>query len=71
VLEDCLAARLTPSRSGWSAAGHLAMDLERHFGVRAPVPAVESALRILIRRRRVRVWADACGRRWYRLLDAD
>ena len=47
------------------------MDLERHFGVRAPVPAVESALRILIRRRRVRVWADACGRRWYRLLDAD
>jgi hypothetical protein len=66
-----MAARVTPRRSGWSAAAHLAMDLERRFGVRAPVPAIESALRTLIRRGRVRVWADAGGRRWYRLLDAD
>ena len=66
-----MAARLTPRRSGWSAAAHLAMDLERHFGVRAPVPAIESALRILVRRGRVRVWADGGGRRWYRLADAD
>ncbi|MGE3234480.1 MAG: hypothetical protein AB7O78_12200 [Thermoleophilia bacterium] len=66
-----MAARLTPQRSGWSAAGHLALDLERHFGVRAPLPSIEAALRIMIRRGRVRVWADAAGRRWYRLLDAD
>ena len=66
-----MAARLTPQRSGWSAAGHLAMDLERHFGVRAPLPSIEAALRIMIRRGRVRVWADAAGRRWYRLLDSD
>lgn len=70
VLEDCMAARLTPRRSGWSAAHHLGMDLERHFGVRAPLPAIEAALRILVRRGRVRVWADAGGRRWYRLVDA-
>jgi len=64
-----MAARLTPRRSGWSAAAHLARDLERHFGVRAPLPAVEGALRIMVRRGRVRVWADGAGRRWYRLAE--
>ena len=64
-----MAARLTPRRSGWSAATHLARDLERHFGVRAPLPAVEGALRIMVRRGRVRVWADGAGRRWYRLAE--
>jgi hypothetical protein len=67
VLEEAMAARLTPRRSGWSASAHLAMDLERHFGLRAPLPAIEAALRILVKRGRVRVWADAGGRCWYRL----
>ena len=64
-----MAARLTPRRSGWSAATHLARDLERHFGVRAPLPAIEGALRIMVRRGCVRVWADGAGRRWYRLAE--
>ena len=68
-LADCMAARLGPRRSGWSAASHLALDLERRFGVRAPLPAVETALRTLVRRGRVRVWADAGGRCWYRLTE--
>ena len=70
VLEDCMAARLTPQRSGWSTASHLGRDLERHFGVRAPVPAIERAMRTLVKRRVVRLSADASGTVWYRLRDA-
>ena len=69
VLEECMEARLTPRRSGWSAAAHLGRDLERHFGVRAPLPAIEAALRTLVRRGRARVWVDAAGRSWYRMAD--
>ncbi|MGD9571002.1 MAG: hypothetical protein AB7V62_03835 [Thermoleophilia bacterium] len=67
VLEECMEQRLRPHRSGWSAAHHLGRDLERHFGVRAPSPAIERALRSLARRRRVRLKADAEGVLWYRL----
>ena len=70
VLEDCMAARLTPQRSGWSTATHLGRDLERHFGIRAPVPAIERAMRTLVKRRVVRLSADASGTVWYRLRDA-
>lgn len=68
VLESCMAARLRPDRSGWSAAHHLGWDLERHFGVRAPAGAIDRALRVLSRRRRVRLKVDEQGVLWYRLL---
>jgi hypothetical protein len=67
-LERCMASRLTPGRSGWSASAHLGRDLERFFGVRAPLPSIESALRVLARRGRVRLRADPDGRLWYRLV---
>lgn len=67
VLEACMAARLRPDRSGWSAAHHLGWDLERHFGVRAPEGAIDRALRTLSRRRRVRLKIDEDGVLWYRL----
>ena len=70
VLEECMAARLTPQRSGWSTAMHLGRDLERHFGVRAPVQAIERAMRTLVKRRVVRLTADASGTVWYRLREA-
>jgi hypothetical protein len=70
-LERCMAARLRPGRSGWSAAGHLSRDLERFFGVRAPVPSIEVALRALARRGRVRLRSDDAGRVWYRLVPDD
>ena len=67
VLEECMAARITPRRSGWSTATHLGWDLERHFGVRAPVEAIERAMRALVKRRVVRLTADDTGTVWYRL----
>lgn len=67
VLEACMAKRLRPDRSGWSAAHHLGRDLERHFGVRAPAPSIDRALRTLSRRRRVRLKVDDEGVLWYRL----
>jgi len=67
VLEECMAARLTPQRSGWSTSTHLGWDLERHFGVRAPVQAIERAMRTLVKRRVVRLSADDSGLVWYRL----
>ncbi|MEQ8834623.1 MAG: hypothetical protein RIB67_09295 [Miltoncostaeaceae bacterium] len=67
AIERCMAARLTPDRSGWSAASHLSRDLERHFGVVAPGPAIEAALRVLASRRRVSLRADDDGALWYRL----
>jgi hypothetical protein len=70
VLEECMAARLTPQRSGWSTATHLGRDLERHFGVKAPVEAIERAMRTLVKRRVVRLTADASGVVWYRLRGA-
>lgn len=70
VLEECMAARLTPQRSGWSTAAHLGRDLERHFGVRAPVEAIERAMRTLVKRRVVRLTADASGTVWYRLRES-
>jgi hypothetical protein len=70
VLEQCMAARLTPQRSGWSTAAHLGRDLERHFGVRAPVGAIERAMRTLVKRRVVRLTADDTGVVWYRLRGA-
>jgi hypothetical protein len=70
VLEQCLAARLTPRRSGWSTATHLGWDLERHFGVRAPIGAIERAMRTLVKRRVVRLSADDAGLVWYRLRDS-
>ena len=70
VLEECMAARLSPRRSGWSIATHLGRDLERHFGVRAPVPAIERAMRTLVKRRVVRLTADASGTVWYRLRES-
>ena len=67
VLETCMAQRLRPDRSGWSAAKHLGWDLERHFGVRAPTPSIERALRALARRGKVRLKVDDGGVLWYRL----
>lgn len=69
VLELCMSARLTPHRSGWSAAAHLARDLRRHFGVGAPPEAIEAALRVLAARRRVALRSGADGVLWYRLRD--
>jgi hypothetical protein len=67
ALEECMAARLTPRRSGWSTATHLGRDLERHFGVRAPVEAIERAMKVLVKRRVVRLTSDDSGIVWYRL----
>lgn len=67
VLEACMADRLRPGRSGWSAAVYLGRDLERHFGVRAPVAAIERALRELGRRKRVQLKLDDLRVLWYRL----
>ena len=67
VLEACMAARLTPQRSGWSTATHLGWDLERHFGVKAPIQAIERAMKTLVKRRVVRLTADDSGVVWYRL----
>jgi hypothetical protein len=67
VLERCMAARILPRRSGWSAAHHLRRDLARHFGVSAPPEAIEAALRVLSQRRRVHLKSDERGVLWYRL----
>ena len=40
---------------------------ERHFGVRAPVEAIERAMRVLVKRRVVRLTSDDSGIVWYRL----
>ncbi len=69
VLERCMEDRIRPDRSGWSAAMHLGWDLERHFGVKAPLPAIERALRILGRRKRVQLKVDEENTLWYRLLE--
>ncbi len=69
VLSRCMAGRRAPGRSGWSAANHLAADLERHYGVRATGPTIERALRTLQRRRQVTVRVDDAGRVWYRRAD--
>lgn len=69
VLEACMEGRLRPDRSGWSAVRHLGLDLERHFGVRAPQSAIDRALRVLSRRGRVRLRVDDGGTVWFRLLD--
>ncbi len=66
-LERCMLDRLRPGRSGWSSATHLGHDLERLFGVRAPVPAIERALRELGRHRRIQLLLDDAGTLWYRI----
>jgi hypothetical protein len=70
VLEKCMFARLTPRRSGWSTATHLGWDLERHYGVRAPRPAIEKAMRALVRRRVARMTTDDSGLTWYRISES-
>lgn len=67
ALEQCMADRIRPGRSGWSAAEHLGRDLERFYGVRAPAAVVERALRDLSKHRRVQRKVDAAGVLWYRL----
>jgi len=67
VLEAAMADRLRPGRSGWSAAVHLGHDLERHFGVRAPVPVIERALQQLGKHKRIQRMVDDTGTLWYRL----
>ena len=65
-----MAARLDPGvhgRSGWSAAVHLAADIERHFGVRAPQAVLERALLDMCKHRRVQMMLDDAGTVWYRL----
>lgn len=62
-----MAARIRPGRSGWSSSVHLCSDLERHFGVRAPLPAIERALREIGKRKRVQLRLDDDGVLWYRL----
>lgn len=64
-LERCIADRIAPGRSGWSAAHHLRADLRRHHGIHAPAEAVDEALRVLRRRRRVHLRLDADGVLWY------
>ena len=66
-LEKCMLDRLRPGRSGWSSSTHLGHDLERLFGVRAPVPAIERALRELGRHRRIQLLLDDAGTLWYRI----
>ncbi len=59
--------RLRPGRSGWSAAVHLGHDLERFFGVRAPISSIERALRELGKYRRIQLRLDDAGTLWYRI----
>jgi hypothetical protein len=66
VLEACMAERLRPDRSGWSAARHPGWDPQRHFGGRAPWDAIERALRTLARRGRLRLKVDEDGVLRYR-----
>ena len=61
ALEQCMLDRLRPGRSGWSAAVHLGHDLERFFGVRAPVSAIERALGELGKYRGARLRLDGTG----------
>jgi hypothetical protein len=67
VLGRCIVMRVGEGRSGWSAADHLGSDLERFYGVRAPMATIEHALRILQRRRQVRLRVDDGGTVWYHL----
>lgn len=67
ALEKCMADRIRPGRSGWSAAEHLGNDLERFYGLRAPTPVIERALRDLSKHRRVQRKVDSAGVLWYRL----
>lgn len=70
-LDRCMAARLDPGphgRSGWSAAHHLALDLERYYGIRAPIAVIERALREMCKRRRAQMMLDDAGTLWYRLV---
>ncbi|WP_217914433.1 hypothetical protein [Miltoncostaea marina] len=69
ALEACMARRVAPLRSGWSATGHLGRDLERHYGVRVPRPAIDRALRVLARRGRIDLRAGRDGALWFRLRD--
>ena len=71
VLEICMADRIRPDRSGWSAATHLGRDLERFFGVRAPAPAIDRALRVLKKRKRIHLKVDDEGVIWFKLLQGD
>lgn len=66
-LEKCMLGRLEPGRSGWSSSTHLGHDLERLFGVRAPIASIERALRELGRRRRIQLLLDDAGTLWYRI----
>lgn len=70
-LDRCMAARLVPGphgRSGWSAAHHLGLDLERYYGIRAPLPVIERALREMCKRHRAQMMLDDAGTLWYRLV---
>ena len=66
-LKRCMLDRLAVGRSGWSSAEHLRQDVERMFGVRAPVPAVELGLWEIGKRQRVQVLLDDAGTVWYRI----
>lgn len=70
-LDRCMAARLEPGlhgRSGWSAARHLGLDLQRYYGIRAPVAVIERALREMCKHRRAQMMLDDEGTLWYRLV---
>lgn len=67
VLEQAMADRLRPGRSGWSASVHLGHDLERFFGIRAPIDVIERALQQLSKNKRIQRMVDDTGTLWYRL----
>lgn len=69
AIERCMADRLTPHRSGWSTAHHLSRDLERLYGLHAPMATVARALRELDRRKLVQLKAGDDHILWYRLRD--
>ncbi len=68
LLEDCMAARLAPGRSGWSQAHHLRTDLDRLLGVQVPDGALDRALRQLSRRGQVVRRMDEDGHSWFKLI---
>ena len=66
-LVAAMADRLRPGRSGWSASVHLGHDLERFFGIRAPIQSIERALQQLAKDKRIQRMVDDSGTLWYKL----
>lgn len=63
-LERATYARPGAGRSGWSSILHLEGDLRRELGAAIPRRALETALRVLAERGRVRLWAGPDGVLW-------